>query len=241
MEIDFELRDGIEDNPLNKIMILHTLASADHAMYQAPLTFEKFMRIVNSKDAIFEEFQGNLSFEEILFGLEVAKAYDGEEVYLEFNESIAPYISEELMNDNVRYVSVQLYDEDNPSEHDFFKSVNGYLMRKWKERDAHGILGDDEIDRIYTVTVQITEIADDVLTNYANLIDHEDPYTSVREIILDNGLADHVDSKSRRGAINMVIDNVVSHYFTGLFLEYKVDELEYTLDKLREGGVLRGS
>ena len=241
LEIDFEIRDGIAENPLNKIMVLHTLASADHAMYQASLTFEKFMRIVNSKDAIFEEFQGNLSFEEIMFGLEVAKAYDGEEVYLEFHDSIAPYISEELMNDGVRFVSTQLYDEDNPAEHDFFKSVNGYLMRKWKERDAHGILDEDEIDRIYTMAVEITEIADDILSNYADQIDHEDPYASTSAIILNNGLAEHIDSQSRNGVMNMVIENVVSHYFSGLFLEYKVNELEYTLDKLREGGVIRGS
>ena len=41
LEIDFELRDGISEIPLNKINILHTLASADHSMYafsSAPVT-----------------------------------------------------------------------------------------------------------------------------------------------------------------------------------------------------------
>lgn len=240
IEIDFELRDGISENPLNKLSILHAISSPDHAMYQAPLTFEKFIRGVNSKDIIFEEFQGNLSFEEIMFGLEVAKSYDGDEVFLEFHDNIAPYIAEELMNNGVRFVSQQLYDESNPSEKDFFNSINGFLLRKWKDRDAQGILDEEAIEQQYTMAVQITEMADEVLTNYAELIDVTDPYSSVKKVIADFGILDPVDSEFKTGVLNMVTETVVSHFLTGLFLEYKFQELNYILGKLREEGVLRG-
>lgn len=240
IEIDFELRDGIAENPLNKLSILHAVSSPEHAMYQAPLTFEKFMRGVNSKSILFEEFQGNLSFEEIMFGLEVAKSYDGEEVFLEFHDNIAPYVAEELMNDGVRFVSTQLYDESNPSEKDFFKSVNGYLMRKWKDRDSHGVLDEAGIDQQHTMTIQITEIADEVLKDYAEQIDTEDPYTSVKGIISDNGLHEPVNAEFRTGVLNMATETIVSHFMAGIFIEYKFQELTYILEKLQEEGVIRG-
>lgn len=239
IEIDFELRNGIAENPLNKISILHTIASEEHTMYQAPLTFEKFMRGVNSKSILFEEFQGNLSFEEILFGLDVAKAYDGDEVFLQFHDNIAPYVSEELMNEGVRFVSTQLYDEDNPSEKDFFNSVNGFLARKWKERDSQGVLDEAGIDQQHTMTTQITEIADDVLKEHAELIQVDDPYTSIKKV-LGNGLLEPVDASFRTGVANMATETTVAHFMTGIFLEYKHQELIYTLEKLKEEGVLRG-
>ena len=239
LEIDFEIRDGIEENPLNKMNILHVLASPDHALYQAPLTFEKFVRAMNSKSVIFEEFQGDLSLIEILFGLEVAKSYDGDEVYLEFHDNIAPYVSEELMNENIRYVSEQLYDETNPSEKDFFKSVNGFLMRKWKERDSQGILDDDMIERTHITSEQIVEITQEVLNHYADSVAVEDPYTSVKTIIVENGLLDPVEEAFRGGVLNMAAESIVAHYMAAIYLEYKHQELEYILDKLREEGVIR--
>lgn len=240
LEIDFELRDGIAENPLNKLSILHAVSSPNHAMYQAPLTFEKFMRAVNSKTVLFEEFQGNLSFEEIMFALEVAKSYDGDEVFLEFHDNIAPYVAEELMNDGVRFVSTQLYDESNPAEKDFWKSVNGYLMRKWKETDSHGVLDESEIDRQYTMTEQITEIADDILSEYAQSIDPEDPYTSVKRLISGGAFLEQVDREFRTGVENMATETIVSHFMAGLFVEYKFQELNYILEKLQEEGVIRG-
>ncbi|PGQ88196.1 hypothetical protein [Priestia megaterium] len=239
IEVDFELRDGIAENPLNKISILHAVSSEEHTMYQAPLTFEKFMRGVNSKSILFEEFQGNLSFEEILFGLEVAKAYDGEEVFLQFHDNISAYVAEELMNEGVRFVSDEVYDESNPSEKDFFTSVNGFLTRKWKERDAQGVLDETGIDQQHTMTVQITEIADEVLHEHADQIQADDPYTSIKKI-LGNGLLEPVDTESRTGVANMATETVVAHFMSGVFLEYKHQELTYTLEKLQEEGVIRG-
>ena len=239
IEIDFELRDGIAEMPLNKISILHAISSDEHAMYQAPLTFEKFIRGMVSKSILFEEFQGNLSFEEIMFGLEVAKSYDGNEVFLEFHDNISSYIAEELMNEGVRFVSDQLYDETNPSEKDFFTSVNGYLLRKWKERDSHGILDEDEIDRQHTMTVQINEIAHEVLSHFAEQIQVTDPYASIKSIILNEGLVEMVDRDFRNGVINAATETIVSHFMTSLYIEYKFQELTYIIEKLSEEGVIR--
>jgi hypothetical protein len=240
IEVDFKLEKGITENALNKISILHAVSGPNHAMYMAPLTFEKFIRGVNSKTILFEEFQGNTSFEEIIFGIEVAKAYDGEEVFLQFHDNIAPYVSEELMKENVRFVSSQVFDESNPSEKEFFDSVNGFLMRKWKEVDSQGILEQDEIDRHQVTTLQIIEIADEVIKEYADELVADDPYTSVDSIINEYDLLSGVESEFKNGVRSAVKENVVSHLMTALFVEYKHQELEYTLDKLREEGVING-
>ena len=182
IEIDFELREGIAGNPFNKMLLLHTIASDEHALFQAPLTFEKFLRGMNDKPINFERFEGNVSFEEIMFGLEVAKNYEGEEVFYQFDDSIAEYVSEELYQQGIRVVSDQLYDETNPSEQQFFKSVNGYLLRKWKETDAQGLLEDDEIDRQHVMATQIVDIAQEILRDEAQKIDVHNPYVSVESL-----------------------------------------------------------
>lgn len=240
IEIDFELRDGIAENPLNKITLLHTVADDNHTLFMAPFTFEKFMRGMNSKAILFEEFQGNIAFEEILFGLEVAKAYEGDEVYLQFHDSIAAYVSEELMRVNIRFVSRQFYDEENPAENDFFRDVNDFLMRKWKERDAQSLFEEEAIDRRYTTSEQIVEIAEDILADYVDFIDMNDPYASLQSVLEDNNLLEPVEEEFKVGVGNMVLDNVVSHIFTGVFLEYKRQELEHILSLLEREGVVRG-
>lgn len=240
LEVDFNLSDGIKENPLNKMSILHTVSSPDHAMFLAPLTFEKFIRGVNSKSVLFEEFQGNLSFEEILFGLEIAKAYNGAEVFFEFHDNIAPYVAEELMKENVRMISSQLYDETNPSEKSFFDSVNGYLMRKWKDLDAQGLREESEMERQHQMTVEIVEIAEEILGKHAEALEVDDPYRSVEDIIHTHDLLHSISDEFKHGVQNMVKETVVSHLVTALFLEYKHRELEYTITKLQEEGVLRG-
>lgn len=240
IELDFNLEEGLAENPLNKISLLHAVSNPDHSMYLAPLTFEKFIRGVNSKSIVFEQFQGNLTFEEILFGLEVAKSYDGDEVFLQFHDNIAAYISEELMNDNIRFVSAQVFDESNPSEKIFFESVNGYLMRKWKEKDAQGLNEEDALDRQYTMALQIVEISDEILKSYAEQLEVDDPYTSVDTILDKYDFLSPIESDFKQGVRNTVKSNVAEHLLAALFVEYKQNELEYTFQKLEEAGVLRG-
>lgn len=240
VEVDFRLENGIAEVPMNKIMILQTISSPEHSMYLTPLTFEKFVRAVNSKSVLFEEFQGNLSFEEIMFALDIAKAYDGDEVFLEFDDKVAAYISEELMEGNVRFVSDQLYDETNPSEKAFYESINGYLMRKWKNRDSQGLTDDDAIDERHILAVQIKEIADEILHEYAELLDVENPYASVETIIMQEDMLSPIAPGNKNGVRNMVKETVVAHLFAAIFLEYKRQELEATLEKLTEGGLING-
>ncbi|MGE7305837.1 hypothetical protein ACQKJG_18610 [Priestia megaterium] len=241
LELDFDLKEGLSDNPLNKISILRAISSPEHAMYQTPLTFEKFMRGMNSKSVLFDTFQGNLAFEEIVFGLEVAKAYDGDEVFLEFHDKIAPYVSEELMNANVRFVSQQLFDEDNPSEKEFYDRVNSFLMRKWKERDASGLTDDKQIETQHIMTEQITEIVDDIISNYAEQLEPDNPYVTTENIINKYNLTSMIPQDNVKGVINMVKETVVAHLMTAIFVEYKHQEFDYLTDKLEKEGVIRES
>ena len=173
-----------------------------------------------------------------MFALEIAKSYDGEEVYFEFHDNVAAYVSEELMEQGVRMVSEQLYDEDNPAEQDFFRSVNGYLLRKWKERDTQGMTDDEQIEIRQNATLQIVDIADDILMNSAEKIDLSDPYPSI-DILLKSEL-NGIDPEIRTGVSNMIKETIVSQYMAAIFVEYKHQELEYILEKLKEDGVING-
>ena len=238
IEIDFALQNGVADNPLNKMMLLHTISSPDHALYQSPLTFEKFVRGMNNKPIQFDEFEGNVTFEEIMFALEIAKSYDGDEVFFEFHDNIAAYVSEELMEMGVRMVSEQLYDEDNPAEQQFFRSVNGYLLRKWKERDTQGMEDDEGIEIRENAAVAIVDIAEDILREHAEKIDIENPYDSLEPLV--SGELDSVEPELRTGVKNMVKETILAQYMASIFVEYKHQELEYILERLREDGVIHG-
>jgi hypothetical protein len=240
IEEDFHLSKGIEENPLNKLSIIHAISNPDHAMYTSPFTFEKYMRGMNSKSVLFEDFQGNLSFEEIMFGLELAKLYNGEEVFFEFHSNVAAYVAEEIMNDGVRFVSNVLYDETNPSENDFFRTVNDLLMRKWKEEDSLGYRDNEGVRHRHTLTEQIVEIADDILKHYNSLLDVADPYNSTRNILRSENLLDVVSSQDQTSVRNMVVQNVVAHVTTSLFLDYKREEYEHSISLLQKEGVLNG-
>jgi hypothetical protein len=240
IEVDFKLTDGVHEIPLTKLGLLHAVSNSEHSMFLAPFTFEKFIRGMNSKTVLFENFQGNISFEELLFGIEIAKSYCGEEVFWQFHENIAPYVSEELMNNQIRFVSSQVYDETNPSEKDFFDAVNGYLSRKWREVDAQRIIDADKLDLHHSLTHIIIEATDHILKNRAEEINIEDPYQSVEHIIESNDYLDSVDEEFKLPIKNMVKGNIVATLMSALFLEYKHRELEYTIQKLKEEGVIRG-
>lgn len=240
IEIDFKLEHGIAENPFNKICSLQSILHPDSAVFFAPFSFEKFIRAMNSKSVYFEDFQGNLLLEEILFGLEIAKTYCGEEIFWQMNENVAAYVSEELMKSQIRHVNKNLYDASNPAEKSFFDDVNGYLMRKWKEYDAKGIFNDDEIDQHHILTEQIVEIANEVIDDYLDEIDMNDPYVSVTNIIVDNNLLESVDSEYKRAIRNMVKGQVVEQLLSALFLDYKNRELVHTEGDLKEEGVIRG-
>lgn len=240
LEVDHDLTNGIEENPLNKMSIIRAISHPEHAMFTAPFTFEKFVRGMNSKSILFEDFQGNLSFEEIMFGLEMAKLYNGDEVFWQFHSDIAAYVSEELMNDRVRFVSSVLYDETNPAENHFFRDVNTYLMRKWKEEDSLGYRNDDDIRYRHILSEQIVEIADDILKHYSFLLDVADPYRSTEAVIQNENLLDNVPGDDLTSVINMVVENVVAHITTALFLDYKHEEFEHSVSLLEKEGVLNG-
>lgn len=241
IEVDFKLENGIAENPFNKIGALYATLHPDSAMFYAPFSFEKFMRAMNSKSVTLEEFQGNLTLEEIIFGLEIAKTYVGDEVFWQMNDDVPVYVSEELMQNQIRSVSDRLYDKSNPSEKIFFDEVNGYLTRKWKDFDSQGILDIDDLDHHHMLTEQIPEISKEVIDNHLDEIDIRNPYISVEQVIEANDLMDVVGAYEYKQPIrNMVKENVVNNLMAALFLEMKHRELVQTQVRLKEEGVIRG-
>lgn len=240
IEVDFKLENGIAENPFNKICALHAILHPDSAMFFAPFTFEKFMRAMNSKVVFFEDWQGNLSLEDILFGLDIAKAYCGEEVFWQMNDDVPAYVSEELMNVGIRFVNKNLYDVSNPSEKIFFDEVNGYLARKWKDFDAQGIVEEDEIEQHHVLTEQIAEIGNEVINDHLDDIDMSNPYVSVQSAIRENGLVDSIDFEYRGAVLSMAKESAVMNLMAALFLDFKHRELVSTEGRLKEEGVIRG-
>lgn len=239
IEIDYDLTDGLTDNPYNKILLLHTLASDDHALFMSPLTFEKFVRGMNSKDILFQQYQGNVSLEEMMFAFEIAKAFDGDEFYFGIQDKVHEYVSEELFNDGVRVVSEHVYDESNPAEKDFFETVNGLLLRKWRELDSQGVTDDTILSHLENETHLINELTEEILAFYTDEIDMENPYDSVNDIIQGRGLLHDTPASDRRTSIvNMVFENVFVHLTTVVSLMYRQNELNALMDKLSKEGVL---
>lgn len=237
IELDFKVEKGIFDIPLNKISIFHTIASEKHTMFMNSFSFEKFIRAMNSKDIVFGEFQGNLTFEEIAFGLEVAKVFNGDDVFLEFHHTVAEYVSEELFRDNIRFVSDQVFDETNLFEKDFFDSVNGLLMRKWKEKDTQSMTDENERQEKKRLTEMITTISDNVLKEYVEEIDIADVFRSTTQLINKYQYLSNIKPDMRKSVESIVTETVVRHIGLAFFLEGKRQELKTTLAMIEEKGV----
>lgn len=225
MEVDFEV-DVIGDRALDKIAMLHTVQNPENSLFRTPFTTEKFLRAMNGKSVIISDFEGGLEFEEILLGLEIAENLDPEEtLYAEFGDRVAPYISEELFQDGVRYVSSQVYNENNPMELVFWKDVNGFLSRKWKEKDSHGQSAEESVETNRR-TELIVETSEKILSRMADGIDVMRPYDSVREIIQSQRLLGGLsyDEETLIGIENAVTQLVGRHFIAMLFLALKRNE-----------------
>ena len=237
IEVDFNLEKGINDIPLNKVACIHSLAAPEHTMFMTSFTFEKFARTMNNKDVRFNEFESNLTFSEIMFAMEMARTFNGDDVFLEFHQLVIEYISEELFLDGIRFVSDQIYDETDPEELDFYKRVNGLLMRKWKEYDANGLTAGSEREQRKRVTELIVYLSDTILKNYADEIDLHRMYDSARNILNNYKMLSAVPESDTTMVRNLVVDGVVRHIQTAVFLEAKEAELAQTLANLEGSGV----
>lgn len=233
IEVDFKLEKGLSSIPLQKIAMLHAMSSTNSSVFDTAFLFEKFVRIMSNKEVYFEEFQGNVAFEEIMFGLEIAQAYLDDDVYLDFPISIAEYVAEELYQDDIRFVSDQLYDETKEGEREFFKTVNGYLMRKWKDLDSKNIEEEDVINLHHRFTESIVTCSDKVVRNFAEYIaDGGDFIGNIKKILNDQHIIDLAPESKRDVVLNVASETVRRQFFGAMYLELKRDDFEATMLKL---------
>lgn len=234
IEVDYNLTDGLGDNPLDKLSMIYAVASEESSVFLTSFSFEKFLRAMNDKVILFEEFQGNLEFDEILFGIEMAKIFRDDDVFLEFHYTLAEYVSEELYKDGIRVVSDQVFDENNEDEKDFYDRVNTLLMRKWKETDAHSLEDETEITRSHRRTEAIADITEKMLAEHAERIDLANPFLSAQQIFEEEQFFQGERAVAVKRA---VADGVVRHIGAAIFLEVRKEEAQATLVKLEEKGV----
>lgn len=233
IEIDFKLEKGLSSISLQKIAMLHAMSSTNSSVFDTSFLFEKFVRIMSNKEVYFEEFQGNVTFEEIMFGLEIAQAYLDDDVYLDFPVSIAEYVAEELYQDDIRFVSDQLYDETKEGEREFFKTVNGYLMRKWKDLDSKNIEEEDVINLHHRFTESIITCADKVVRNFAeHIADGGDFIGNIKKILNNQHIIDLAPESKREIVLNVASETVRRQFFGAMYLELKRDDFEATMLKL---------
>ena len=232
IEVAFGLTEAINDRAIDKIAVLHTIQNENHSMFATSFSFEKFLRAMNNKTVLITTFEGGIEFEEILLALDIAKAVCGESVFLEFGNSVSAYIAEELFNDNIRFVSDQVYDEDNIPERVFWNDVNSFLLRKWRDRDSRGLFG-EESSIAKRRTEQVVEIGERVLTTYAEFMDITRPYESTRQVLKDFSLLHGVDEAA--GLEQAIVQTTSRHLISAIFLEVKRQEAENTVIRLEEG------
>lgn len=234
IELDFGLSEqGLGGVAVDKIGMIFAAKGENSSVFVTPLTFEKFIRAMNGKDVDFSDFQGNIEFEEMMFGLDVAKSLRGDNVYDDCHTTVTQYVSEELFNDAIRFISDQLYDENNASENSFFDSVNSYVMRKWKEFDAHDMIGEEAAAR-YRVTEMVADIGRSILQRYADRIAMEDVYGSVAKIVDSEGFLAPIQPDFREAVRSSLIENLARHVSAAVYLELKKQELILLNEKWEE-------
>jgi hypothetical protein len=221
IEIEFKLDKAIGAIAFDKVALIHTIQNPAHSVFSTAFSFEKFVRTMNNKTTTLTDFEGGIEFEELLFALDVAKAIVNQEVYMEFGNLVAQYVSEELFQDNIRFVSDQLFDEDNEQELDFWTEVNGYLLRKWKERDAKG-LEEEESATIKMRTETINDAGERILANHAEDIDWQRPYDSIADILASKTFASENEFES--GVEQAIIQTTGRHVIASVFLQVKISE-----------------
>lgn len=226
IEVTFGLTEAIGNRALDKIASLHTIQNEGNSMFDTSFSFEKFLRAMNNKTVLITTFEGGNEFEEIIYALDIAKAVCGGDIFLSFGKNIPAYVAEELFRDNIRYVSDQVYDEDNEVEDAFWEDVNDILLRKWKERDSKGLeLEESKISRLKTEQINI--IGERVLAEFAEFTEFEKPYESVSAVLHERDLLSNVEDAE--GVEQAIVHTIGRHLIGALFLEVKREEAIQTV------------
>ena len=236
LEEDFNIEKGLGDNAINKIGMIHAMAGEDQTIFMTSFTFDKFLRAMNDKKINFGQYERNVDNNEIFFAIDIAKSYKGDHLFVEFNDSLTDYLAEEFFQNDLRFVSDVLYEEDISQERDFFARVNGLLQRKWKEEDAKGIEDDKERKRRQRSTERINEVSRRITQEYAEYIDLDRVKQSLNDLFdqegfIEEGLEDYEPMK------RAIIDTVDANVTAALYIEIRREELKMLLARIEKEGV----
>lgn len=233
IENDFLDGGEIDDIVLNKILALQNVQNESTSMFDTAFTFEKFVRALNGKRVDLTIVELDLDFGEILFALDIAESICSYNIYDKMAEQVCIYIANNLFENGVRLVSTSLYEtEDNEEKHIFFETVNGHLLRKWKDRDSTGLFGEESTNQ-RNVTEFINEAADIILEEKAQLLDVNRPYTSANTVV-SAYFEKRLDAYDEKETIISTIAKIIQdNLMVAMMLEFKKEEAAYVIEKIK--------
>lgn len=233
IENDFLNGGEIDDIVLNKILALQNVQNESTSMFDTAFTFEKFVRALNGKRVDLTIVELDLDFGEILFALDIAESICSYNIYDKMAEQVCIYIANTLFENGVRLVSTSLYEtEDNEEKHIFFETVNGHLLRKWKDRDSTGLFGEESTNQ-RNVTEFINEAADIILEEKAQLLDINRPYTSANTVV-SAYFEKRLDAYDEKETIISTIAKIIQdNLMVAMMLEFKKEEASYVIEKIK--------
>jgi hypothetical protein len=224
LELEFDLQLGFGDIVWNKIAALYALMGENSSFLDTVFAFEKFVRTMAGKDVDFTLYESNIDLEDMMFALDIIKAFRGADSLGHLHTEIAQYVANELFTQTVRFISPQTFDTHNPFEAKFFEVVNDFLMRKWKAYDAHGILEDEARAVVYRTNESICHTVDEVLAQFPDEIDAAHMIASINHLLAEHHFLDQAANVEAFQHItaNAIKQNVLSD----LYLSYKRTELD---------------
>jgi hypothetical protein len=237
LEIDYNLSRGMGDIVWNKIAALYALMGESSSFFDTTFAFEKFIRTMAGKEVDFSIYQANFDFEDVMFALDIVRAFRGSDSFGGFHSEIAHYIAEELFKQNVRFISPQVHDANNAFEKKLFEVVNDFLMRNWKEKDARGILENEARAVVYRTNESVWHTTEMVLTQFVEEIDTQHMIASIEHVLEKHHFLDNVanvDAFKRITATtikqNILVDSYLSYKRTELDALTKRFEREVVAD-----------
>lgn len=228
--IETDMGTQVADIPFNKINFLQTLHNENHAIFLSSFTFEKFARTMAGRDIDFSEQESGLTLGEMLFANDMAQFVEGDDVYAQFVDQVAQYMSYEVVDESVRAINASLYESDSRFADEFYTKVNGFLERQWRDKDTQSVTDVRLFSRIYKQTEIVANASRDILDKYAEFIDFESVDESIREIVESNEMLLGIDSDSKDAYLTELIKNVQGNIDAAVYLETQRDLLEHQLE-----------
>ena len=129
LEDDYQIKDGITDVVLNKIMSIRA-CNASFSPYETPHAFEKVIRSFNSLPVDwFETETTDIGMPEIAYGLETFDLVTpDDDTYDNFSQDVFNYIIDLLQQTNCVFFLPNKNSIKSPLHENFYKFLNDYLL-----------------------------------------------------------------------------------------------------------------